>query len=99
MFKRRNILIRDRPEFYNMQVPVVRTLPWGINHSIRVDSDKSITVYSWQILFLVFHLPQPLTRNLDVVGSSPIKGPRCFLEQETLPLLLSTGCFQERIQA
>jgi len=25
------------------------------------------------------------------VGSSPIKGPRCFLEQETLPLLLSTG--------
>jgi len=22
---------------------------------------------------------------------SPIKGPHCFLEQETLPLLLSTG--------
>ena len=32
-----------------------------------------------------------LTHNLEVVGSSPIKGPRCFLEQETLPLLLSTG--------
>jgi len=29
--------------------------------------------------------------------SSPIKG--CFLEQETLPLLLSTGWFQERSQA
>ena len=29
-----------------------------------------------------------LTRNVEVVGSSPIKGPRCFLEQETLPLLL-----------
>jgi len=39
-----------------------------------------------------------LTRN-EVVGSSPIKGPRCFLEQETLPVMLSTGWFQERIQA
>ena len=36
-----------------------------------------------------------LTRNVLVVGSSPIKGPRCFLEQGTLPLLLSTGWFQE----
>ena len=40
-----------------------------------------------------------LTRNVEVVGSSPIKGPRCYLEQETLPLLLSTGWFQERIRA
>jgi len=32
------------------------------------------------------------------VGSSPIIDPRCFLEQE-LPLLLSTGWFQERIRA
>jgi len=40
-----------------------------------------------------------LTRNVEVVGSSPIKGPRCFIEQETLPLLLSTGWFQERIRA
>ena len=40
-----------------------------------------------------------LTRNVAVVGSSPIKGPRCFLEQETIPLLRSTGCFQERIRA
>ena len=32
-----------------------------------------------------------LARNVEVVGSSPIKGPRCFLEQETVPLLLSTG--------
>ena len=36
-----------------------------------------------------------LTRNEEVVGSSPIKGPRNILEQETLPLLLSTGWFQE----
>ena len=40
-----------------------------------------------------------LTRNVDVVGSSPIKGPRCFLKQEPLPLLLSTDWFQERIRA
>ena len=40
-----------------------------------------------------------LTRNAKVVGSSPIKGPRCFLEQDTLPLLLSTGWFQEQIRA
>ena len=40
-----------------------------------------------------------LTRNVEVVGSSPIKGPRCFLEQKMLPLLLSTGWFQERVRA
>ena len=39
-----------------------------------------------------------LTRNVEVVGSSPIKGPRCSLAQETLPLLLSTGWFQERFE-
>ena len=40
-----------------------------------------------------------LTRNVEVLGSNLIKGPHCFLEQETLPLLLSTGWFQERIRA
>ena len=40
-----------------------------------------------------------LTRNAGVVGSSHIKGTRCFLKQETLPLLLSTGWFQKRIRA
>jgi len=40
-----------------------------------------------------------LPRNVEVVCSSPIKGPRCFIEQETLPLLLSTGWFQELIRA
>ena len=38
-----------------------------------------------------------LTRNVKVVSSSPTKGPCCFLEQETSPLLLSTGWFQEQI--
>ena len=36
---------------------------------------------------------------VEVVGSSPIKALCCFLEQETLPLLLSTGWFQERNRA
>ena len=36
-----------------------------------------------------------LTRNVEVKGSSPINGPRCFIEQEPLPLLLSTGWLQE----
>jgi len=40
-----------------------------------------------------------LTRNVEVVGLRPIKAPRCFLQQETLPLLLSTGWFQEWIRA
>jgi len=30
-----------------------------------------------------------LTRNVEVVGSSPIKGPRCFLEQDTLFTLIA----------
>jgi len=28
--------------------------------------------------------------EVEVVGSSPIKGPHCFLEQETLPLLVGS---------
>jgi len=37
--------------------------------------------------------------DMEVVVSSPIKDPRCFLQQENLPLLFSTCWFQERIQA
>jgi len=40
-----------------------------------------------------------LTHNVEVVGSSPIKGSCCFLGKETLPLLLSTGWFQEWTRA
>jgi len=32
-----------------------------------------------------------LTDNVEAVGLSPIKGPCCFLEQKTIPLLLRTG--------
>ena len=38
-------------------------------------------------------------KSKTVVSSSAIKGPRCFLEQETLLSLLSAGWFQERIRA
>ena len=37
--------------------------------------------------------------NLKVVCICNIVIHCCFLEQETLPLLLSTGWFQERIRA
>ena len=40
-----------------------------------------------------------LTRNVEVPVQAPSKAPRCFLEQETLPLLFSTGWFQEQIRA
>jgi len=39
-----------------------------------------------------------LTCDVEVVGSSPVNGPRS-LEQEILPLLLSTDWFQGQIQA
>ena len=39
-----------------------------------------------------------VARSVYVVGSNTIKGSRCFLEQETLPVLLSTGWFRERIR-
>jgi len=42
------------------------------------------------VLILAVSYTSLLTRNVKVVDSSPIKGPRCFLEQETLPLLFST---------
>ena len=47
----------------------------------------------------VAHWVIRLTGNVEIVGSSPIKGTRCFIEQETVPLLLSTGWFQEQTRA
>jgi len=40
-----------------------------------------------------------LTRNWSYVSFNPIKGFSCFLEQVTLPSLLSTGWFQAQMQA
>ena len=47
----------------------------------------------------VAHWVARLTRNVEVVGSSPTKDSRCFLEEDTLLLVFSTGWFQERIRA
>ena len=51
-----------------------------------------------RLLYDVAQWVARLARNVEVVGSSPIRGPCCFLEQETLPLLLSIDWFQERIR-
>ena len=45
-------------------------------------------------LFIKLRAPRG---GVAVVNLSPIKGSRCFLEQESLPSLLSTRCFKERI--
>ena len=53
-------------------------------------------------LYALFHFILQLFFSLDITllhFLDPITGPHCFLEQETLPLLLSTVCFQERIRA
>ena len=48
----------------------------------------------------VAHWVARLTRNVEVVGSSPIKAPVVSLsKKENLPLLLITGWFQEQIRA
>jgi len=41
-------------------------------------------------------LVEHLTYNWSAVNSNTIKCSRSFLEQETLPLLLSTGWFHEQ---
>ena len=40
-----------------------------------------------------------LTCNLPVMGLNPIKAPVVSLSKKTLPKLLSTGWFKERIRA
>ena len=40
-------------------------------------------------------LVKRLTSIWSAVSSSPIKGSRCFIEQENLPSLISTDWFQE----
>ena len=58
--------------------------------------DAACENITYKVHFMTFSVAR-LTCNMDVVGSSPIKDLCCFLEQETLPLLLSTGWFQELV--
>ena len=62
------------------------------------NSTRSITVPSCLDAGQVAQWVVSLTHNVSVIGSIPIKGLRCFLEQEILTVLLSTGWFQEQIQ-
>ena len=68
---------------------------------------RSRSIYNVLVCQLVLHTLVAqwvvcLTRNRWMLVScvfEPHQGCRCFLEQETLPPLLSTGWFQERIRA
>ena len=51
-------------------------------------------MFSMDVLNLTLEHELHCPRNMEVVGSNTNKGPRCFSEQETLPLLISTGWFQ-----
>ena len=54
-------------------------------------------IFTLQLLSWSFMLTSTVTCQSWVIA--PSKAPACFLEQETLPRLLSTGWFQERIRA
>ena len=59
---------------------------------------NTITMIQWvlgvEVARLTYDRWIPVSREFE-----PIKGPRCFLEQETVLSLLCTGWFQERIRA
>ena len=73
------------------------------NSRKKLSSDQVQTmagyIYTSCMARYYFIRPRYVVFLLTVVGSSPIKGPRCLLQQERLPLLVSTGWFQERIRA
>ena len=58
-----------------------------------------LVLIGWSTRDGLTQLLKRLAHNRTVLSLSPMKGPRCFLEQETLPSLLSTSLFQEQIEA
>ena len=78
---------------------IISVVYWAVYNDLNVNLSQILFFLASYIQGGVAQGVARLTRNEEVVGSSPIQGPRCFLEQETLPLLLSTGWFQERIRA
>ena len=77
-----------------------------VTHRFAIGAVSVFSMSSFVSLYMRHHVRSGvarwvarLTRKVEVLGSSPIKGPRCFLGQEPLPLLLSTGWFEERIRA
>ena len=55
-------------------------------------------VFYLLVLCLEGGVAQWVNASDSVVSLSPMKGSRCFLEQENLLSLLSTGWFQEQIR-
>ena len=88
-----------------LNYPVLNPEPYSVNRSFTMDITELAAEQSIDLEVrnykrgVVAQWVARLTRNVEVVGSSPIKGPCCFLEQATLPLLLRTCCFQEKIRA
>ena len=76
---------------------------WEVKVTAIVYRIKKLFVYrrqSWDGFRMLFKIYEyTWTEGLLRIQRYFLKGPRCFLEQETLPLLLSTGWFQERIRA
>ena len=69
-------------------------LPWTICTRIVLENyNNNYQQFNRHDFLIKFNL---IIDFVEVVGSSPIKGPCCFLEQETLPLLLNSGWLQER---
>ena len=95
-----------RLQYDNFTQPASYTIRTVVLILLRLFSERSV---SFHFLSFSLYIKQirggwaqwvaRLTRNVEVVGSSPIKGSRFILDQETLPLLLRTGWFQERIRA
>jgi len=74
--------------FYNLSVEISHLVP-----------PRTVThLFNASMMGCVPQWEACLTRNCSVVSSNPIKGFRYFIEQETLPSLLSPGLFKERIQ-
>ena len=75
-------------------------ITWSDQHLAKFTVLKSIKILDClkkNDIYILETWNQFLT-HVEVVGLSPIKCPSCFLGQETLPLLLSTGWFQEQFK-
>ena len=95
------LLLLRRP----IKTDVTRRVLWNCFYPYRELSElyKGTDKYGNEIVFMMYLngllyqfqnvIGSVVSRYHSVMCSSPIKGSRCFLEQETLPLLLSTGWF------
>ena len=95
------LLLLRRP----IKTDVTRRVLWNCFYPYRELSElyKGTDKYGNEILFMMYlngllyqfqnDIGFVVSRYHSVMCSNTINGSRCFLEQETLPLLLSTGWF------